>query len=76
MGPEFEELYERYEAEGRARKTVKAHKLWWAIVDSQMETGVPYMLYKVIIDSHEKLQYCTSRIHSKNKLCTLIYYAN
>lgn len=45
-GEEFEALYERYEKEGRARKTIKAQKLWWTVVDSQMETGVPYMLYK------------------------------
>jgi ribonucleotide reductase alpha subunit len=45
-GDEFKILFEQYESEGRARKTIKAQKLWWSIVDSQMETGVPYMLYK------------------------------
>merc|ERR1712042_378146 len=45
-GEEFEALYEKYEKEGRARKTVKAQKLWYAIVESQIETGTPYMLYK------------------------------
>ncbi|KAJ8604430.1 hypothetical protein CTAYLR_000881 [Chrysophaeum taylorii] len=43
---EFEELYERYEREGRARKVVPARKLWRAILDAQIETGTPYMLYK------------------------------
>jgi ribonucleotide reductase alpha subunit len=42
----FEELYERYEAEGKARKVVKARELWAAILESQIETGTPYMLYK------------------------------
>lgn len=45
-GEEFERLYERYEREGRARKAVKAQKLWFAILDAQTETGTPYMLYK------------------------------
>ena len=45
-GKEFEELYERYEKEGRARKQIPAQQLWFAILDSQVETGTPYMLYK------------------------------
>ena len=45
-GAEFENLYTRYEKEGRARKTVKARELWSAILESQIETGTPYMLYK------------------------------
>merc|ERR1711887_514661 len=45
-GEEFEALYEKYEKEGRARKSVKAQKLWYAIIESQIETGTPYMLYK------------------------------
>merc|ERR1712112_557897 len=45
-GEEFEALYEKYEKEGRARKTVKAQKLWYHIIESQIETGTPYMLYK------------------------------
>jgi ribonucleoside-diphosphate reductase subunit M1 len=45
-GDEFEELYTRYEQEGRARSVVKAQKLWFAILESQVETGTPYMLYK------------------------------
>merc|ERR1719373_960575 len=45
-GDEFEALYEKYEREGRARKTVKAQKLWYHIIESQIETGTPYMLYK------------------------------
>ncbi len=45
-GEEFEALYEKYEAEGRARKTVKARELWSSIMEAQIETGTPYMLYK------------------------------
>lgn len=42
----FEELYLRYEAEGKGRKTIKARELWEKILESQIETGTPYMLYK------------------------------
>lgn len=45
-GTAFETLYTRYETEGRARKTVKAQRLWRAIMETQIETGTPYMLYK------------------------------
>ena len=45
-GDKFKELYERYEREGRARKQVKARDLWLKILDSQMETGTPYILFK------------------------------
>ncbi|TXJ27926.1 MAG: ribonucleoside-diphosphate reductase subunit alpha [Chitinophagaceae bacterium] len=45
-GEEFEKLYAQYEKEGRARKTVKAQELWFAILDAQIETGTPYLLYK------------------------------
>ncbi len=45
-GEEFEALYLKYEAEGKVRKTIKAQELWFHIMDSQIETGTPYMLYK------------------------------
>ena len=45
-GPEFEALYTRYETEGRGMRTVRARELWHAILDAQMETGTPYMLFK------------------------------
>lgn len=45
-GDDFEALYTRYEQEGRARRTVQAQELWFHILDSQIETGTPYMLYK------------------------------
>ncbi|KAJ4468011.1 ribonucleotide reductase [Lentinula lateritia] len=45
-GDEFEVLYERYEREGRARETIPAQKLWYHILEAQIETGNPFMLYK------------------------------
>lgn len=45
-GDEFRALYERYEQEGRGRKQVDAQKLWFKVLDSQIETGTPYLLYK------------------------------
>lgn len=45
-GAEFEALYAKYEKEGKGRKTIKAQELWFKIMESQIETGTPYMLYK------------------------------
>ncbi len=45
-GDKFEELYTKYEKEGKYRKKIKALDLWTAIINSQIETGTPYMLYK------------------------------
>lgn len=45
-GDEFVNLYLKYEKEGKAKKVVSAHTLWYAILASQIETGTPYMLYK------------------------------
>jgi len=45
-GGEFEAMYHKYEKEGRARKTMKAQELWFKILESQIETGTPYILYK------------------------------
>ena len=45
-GEEFEALYNQYEKEGKGRKTIKARELWEKILESQIETGTPYMLYK------------------------------
>ncbi|XP_046388894.1 ribonucleoside-diphosphate reductase large subunit [Ischnura elegans] len=45
-GEEFEKLYTKYEKEGRYRKQVQAQQLWYAIIEAQIETGTPFMLYK------------------------------
>lgn len=45
-GEAFDKLYHKYEREGKAKQTIKAQKLWFAILEAQIETGTPYMLYK------------------------------
>ncbi len=70
FGEEFEKLYTQYEKEGRARKTVKAQELWFAILDSQVETGTPYLLYKDAANSKSNQQNLGT-IKSSN-LCTEI----
>ena len=67
---EFEALYKKYEEEGRARKTVKAQKLWFAICESQIETGTPYILYKDAANKKSNQQNLGT-IKSSN-LCTEI----
>ncbi|KXZ49835.1 hypothetical protein GPECTOR_19g286 [Gonium pectorale] len=69
-GKEFEELYTKYEQEGRARRVVRAQQLWFAILEAQVETGNPYMLYK---------DHCNEKSNQKNlgtikcsNLCTEI----
>lgn len=69
-GEKFEELYTKYEEEGKARKTIKAQKLWFAILDSQTETGNPYMLYKDACNGKSNQQNLGT-IKSSN-LCTEI----
>ncbi len=46
VGDDFVKLYEKYEAEGKGKKTLNARKLWFQILDAQMETGTPYLVYK------------------------------
>ncbi len=69
-GKDFENLFEKYEREGKARKTIKAQELWFAILEAQVETGNPYMLYK---------DHCNRKSNQKNlgtikssNLCTEI----
>ncbi|OMP31996.1 ribonucleoside-diphosphate reductase subunit alpha [Mangrovimonas sp. DI 80] len=66
----FEELYLKYEAEGRGRKTIKARELWEKILESQIETGTPYMLYKDAANRKSNQQNLGT-IRSSN-LCTEI----
>lgn len=65
----------RYEKEGRFRKQVKAQKLWFAILDSQIETGTPYMLYKDACNekSNQKVQYI-QYIHRLHVFSVLVDY--
>jgi ribonucleoside-diphosphate reductase alpha chain len=69
-GAEFEALYTKYENEGRGRKTVSAQDLWYKIVESQIETGTPYMLYKDAANGKSNQQNLGT-IKSSN-LCTEI----
>lgn len=66
----FEELYTRYEREGKGRKTIKAQDLWFKILESQIETGTPYMLYKDAANAKSNQQNLGT-IKSSN-LCTEI----
>jgi len=69
-GEKFEELYTRYESEGKAKKTIKAQELWFAILESQIETGTPYLLYKDAANGKSNQQNLGT-IKSSN-LCTEI----
>ncbi len=69
-GDKFEALYEQYEQQGRARKTIKAQDLWFAILESQIETGTPYILYKDACNEKSN-QKNLGTIRSSN-LCTEI----
>ena len=69
-GGEFEQLYHQYEQEGRARKQVKAQDLWFEILESQIETGTPYILYKDAANKKSN-QSNLGTIRSSN-LCTEI----
>ncbi|TNE79332.1 MAG: ribonucleoside-diphosphate reductase subunit alpha [Bacteroidetes bacterium] len=69
-GEVFEELFTSYEQDGRARRTIKARELWAQIVESQIETGTPYMLYKDAANGKSN-QKNLGTIRSSN-LCTEI----
>jgi ribonucleoside-diphosphate reductase alpha chain len=69
-GEEFEKLYITYENEGKTRKTIKAQDLWFKIVNTQIETGMPYMLYKDSCNRKSNQQHLGT-IRSSN-LCTEI----
>lgn len=74
-GPAFKDLYERYEREGRGRKTVKAQKLWFQILDTQMESGTPYLLYKDAANSKSNQQN-VGTIKSSNLCTEIIEYSS
>ncbi|KAK7550853.1 ribonucleotide reductase [Phyllosticta citricarpa] len=72
-GDEFEELYERYEREGRGRETIRAQKLWYAILEAQTETGNPFMLYKDACNRKSN-QKNLGTIRSSNLCCEIVEY--
>lgn len=73
-GEEFEALYERYVQEGRGRKTIKAQKLWYAILEAQTETGTPFMLYKDACNKKSN-QKNLGVIKSSNLCCEIVEYS-
>jgi ribonucleoside-diphosphate reductase alpha subunit len=74
-GDNFKELYEKYEKDGKVRKTVNARDLWFKILDSQMETGTPYILYKDAANSKSNQQNLGT-IKSSNLCCEIIEYSD
>lgn len=74
-GAEFVKLYLQYEAEGRARKVVKAQKLWFQILDTQMETGTPYLVYKDAANRKSNQQNLGT-IKSSNLCSEIIEFSN
>ena len=74
-GDEFVALYEKYEQEGRARKVVKAQALWMQIMTSQIETGVPYLLYKDTSNKHNN-QSNLGTLKSSNLCCEIFQYTD
>jgi ribonucleoside-diphosphate reductase alpha chain len=73
-GDAFRQLYERYESEGRARKKISAQKLWFQILDAQMETGTPYLLYKDAANGKSNQQNLGT-IKSSNLCSEIIEYS-
>jgi ribonucleotide reductase alpha subunit len=71
----FELLYNKYETEGKARKIIKARELWYKILDSQMETGTPYILYKDAANKKSN-QNNLGTIKSSNLCCEIIEYSD
>ena len=73
-GQEFRDLYTKYEKEGRARKVLSAQKLWFMILDAQMETGTPYLLYKDAANGKSNQQNLGT-IKSSNLCSEIIEYS-
>jgi ribonucleoside-diphosphate reductase alpha subunit len=74
-GNEFKALYEKYEAEGRGRKQIDAQKLWFKVLDAQIETGTPYLLYKDAANKKSN-QKNLGTIKSSNLCCEILEYSS
>lgn len=74
-GDEFEELYTKYENENRGRRTIKAQKLWYSILEAQTETGTPFMLYKDACNKKSNQQNL-GMIKSSNLCCEIVEYSS
>jgi ribonucleoside-diphosphate reductase alpha subunit len=75
FGKEFESLYEKYESEGRYVKQINARDLWIQILDSQMETGTPYLLFKDSVNNKSN-QKNVGTIKSSNLCTEITEYSN
>ena len=74
-GDAFKELYESYEASGKGRVTLKARDLWFQVLDAQMETGTPYLLYKDAVNKKSN-QKNIGTIKSSNLCCEVCQYSD
>ena len=74
-GEEFEILYEKYESAGKGRRTMKARDLWFQILDAQMETGTPYLVYKDAANKKSN-QKNIGTIKSSNLCSEIIEYSD
>ena len=74
-GKEFDELYSKYEEEGKTRRTIDAQELWFAILTSQIETGTPYLLYKDACNEKSN-QNNLGTIKSSNLCTEIIEYSD
>ena len=74
-GTDFVSLYEKYEAEGKYRKSMNARDLWFKVLDAQMETGTPYLLYKDAVNSKTN-QKNLGTIMSSNLCCEIVQYSD
>ncbi|CCE64919.1 hypothetical protein TPHA_0J00970 [Tetrapisispora phaffii CBS 4417] len=73
-GAEFEALYNKYVAEGRGRRTIKAQKLWYSILEAQTETGTPFIVYKDACNRKSN-QKNLGTIKSSNLCCEIVEYS-
>lgn len=74
-GSEFKALYEKYESQGRQKRKIKSRELWFKILDSQMETGTPYLCYKDAANSKSN-QKNLGTIKSSNLCSEIIEYSD
>jgi len=74
-GDEYKEMYERYEREGKGRKTIPAQQIWFKICVSQIETGTPYILYKDAANRKSNQQHYGT-IKSSNLCTEIIEYSD
>jgi len=74
-GTDFKQLYEKYESSGKGRTTINARDLWFKMLDAQMETGTPYMLFKDAVNKKSN-QKNIGIIKSSNLCCEITEYSD